>query len=133
MYRAYKYTFYKLYIWYLNTFGKRASPQDSAMLIITALTFINILTVLAILQGITGINFMTIGEWPVEYLLLLAFIYMAIHHFILLYNKRYKNIIHEFEVETEEQRKKGTLWVVLYIIGTHLLLIISGFIIYDSA
>lgn len=118
MYKVYKYLFYKLYCWYLNTFGEKDGPHHNAALIISLLTYCNILTIFSILQKITHIEFLWFGGWNIKYLALLAILYYAFHHFVLLHNKRFIKIIKEFEGESNHNRKIGNLWVAIYIVFT---------------
>lgn len=128
MVKAYEYVYYRIYLWGLKAYGEQDRPHDSAVLGVALLTYLNILTLFAILQGITGIKFSEIGGLSVEYLAVLAVCYMVLHYFILFRKKRYKQIIVEHSQESEEKHKKGTIWVIAYIVGTPIALIVSTLI-----
>ena len=125
MFRAYKYVYYRIYDWNLRTWGQKDRPHDNAVLGVAMLTLFNLFSVFAILQILTDIDFLSIGSLPVEYLAIFVIAHMSLHYLLLFYKKRYKQIIAEFSQESKEDYKRGTVWVLVYIIGSPLLLIAS--------
>ena len=124
--RAYRYIYYRIYAWQLETWGEKEKPHDKGVLGIALLTFFNVLTLLAVLQCITGIEFTEIGAWPVEYLVVLILCHTAVHYYILFSKKRYKHIIAEYSQKNKAYHRRYTKWVVAYVVGSPILLLLSG-------
>ena len=116
MIRYYKYVFYKLY-----TFAKKLAlddtPQWTAMISMSILTFSNILTVLSI----AGLIFELSYYQPLDTLtkkVLFMLVYLVLHYFIFIHNEKYKSIEKQFSDETKEEKKRGTIYTLFYIILT---------------
>ncbi len=94
-------------------------PHFMGVLVVAGLLILWILTIL----GLTGL-FSDIGKknWLIFILLVLSAL-----NYIFFHNGRWKKIIKEFENETEKQRKKGRILVILFTIFTILLFISSLF------
>ena len=129
MFKAYQYVFYRIYIWNRNAWGEQDWPHFNAVWAMAALTLLNIFTLLAALQTITGIKFVTAMKVfsPIE-LSLMALCYLTIHCYVLLGKKRYKKIIAKYNQKGKEVHKKNTVWVMLYIICTPIALVALGLI-----
>lgn len=129
MFKAYQYVYYRIYIWNRNAWGEQDWPHFNAVWAMAALTFVNILTFLAILQTVTKIEFITgMKVFSTKELSIMAICYLTVHCYILLGKKRYKKIIAEYNQQGKEVHKKNTWWVMLYIIGTPIMMVISGLI-----
>ena len=129
MYRAYKYLYYRIYAWQLNTWGEKEKPHDKGVLGVALLTFLNILSLLAILQVFTGIEFLLIGSFPTAYLIAIAVFYTIAHYYILFGKKRYKQIIAEYSQKSKAYHQRYTAWVIVYVVGTPILLVLTGILV----
>ena len=124
MFKAYKYVFYRIYIWSCNAWGEKELPHHNAVLGMVILTLLNLFVILAILQLITGVDFTAFGAYSDKELALPVLCYIAIHYYILFRKKRYKKIIEKYNQKSKEEHKKNTTWVMAYIIGTPILYLI---------
>lgn len=130
LYKFYKYIYYRIYSWNLKQWGKSDVPEYNAMLGIALLTFINIISILTIIEAMTAYEIFSFLEVSTSILFISSLSFIALHYFVFFHKGKYKKIIKEFETETKEHHKKGTVWVLLYIIGSVVILFGSWFVIY---
>lgn len=112
----YKYLFYKV----LNGLNKIPFKDDTnhwgAICILTFLALFNLGTIYVVI-------IIFIGRDPIPNLnrieqIIFIWSILAVHYFAFLHKKKYKNIMNEFKDESDEERKKGTRYTLIYIIGT---------------
>lgn len=130
IYRVYKYVYYRIYSWNLNQWGKSDLPEYNAMIGLALTILINILSVPTVIEAITGYRMFDFPAISKGSLVIGLLIYGSLHYFALYHNGKYKKIIKEFESESEAQRKRGTIWVLVYLVGSVVILFSSWFIIY---
>ena len=118
LYRFYKYLYYRIYSWNLRLWGEADVPEYNAMLAIAMLTLINIVTILTVLGASITYNVFDFFNQSKIILLICILCFLMFHYSILFHGGKYKKIIKEFANETEEHRKKGTFWVLCYVVGS---------------
>jgi hypothetical protein len=116
--KAYRYVFYKLYTW----FRKSDVAEYKALAGICISTSSNFLTVLTIIGIILGKK-IHLPDLPRTTLTIIATGVLLIHGFLLVFNDRYIHIIKEFEHENEVEKRRGNLFVFLYVFGSIVLLL----------
>lgn len=112
---GYKYLFYRIYRWQLREFGERNNPKLVAIFTNSLFVFFNILTILMIFQIANG----HLIRLEKEYWIATGFLIVAVNYFTFFQGGRFDRIISEFADETEEERKRGTIWCWTYIVATH--------------
>ena len=113
---AYKYLFYRIYVWQLGMFGEKNNPKFVAMLGSSMFVFINLMTLIVCFQIVTGYKIRVEKTHAVIGMLSL----FAINYFIFLHNNKSQAIIAEFASESEIQRQRRTIWCWVYVIATHI-------------
>jgi hypothetical protein len=117
--RIHRYLYYRLYAWYLRKFGEHDVPHFSALCIMIIYTAMNVVT-LPILSS-------ALGHAPdptaVKPVMMGSTLLAASVHWALLYRgERYREILREFEGEPPDARRRGTIGVTVYMVGTPALL-----------
>ncbi|NOT49249.1 MAG: hypothetical protein HOP17_16080 [Acidobacteria bacterium] len=123
--KAYKYLFYRTYIWQLRMFGRRNNPEFLGILANSLCVFFNLLTLLAGFQIITGHTFRTEKLFAIVGMLLL----LGFNYIFFLHNGKMRLILAEFAGETENQKKRGGILCWAYVIGTYLAFLVSVLIL----
>ena len=114
VFNAYKYLYYRIYSWNLQTWGKSDVPHFNALLGLTFLVFLNIYALLMIVELLTEysfFNFLGFGIWNA------VIIYWAagvINYFIFLYKGKYKKIAKDFVKESNIKKNKRFVWCLVY-------------------
>lgn len=114
--RAYKYLFYRIFVWQLGMFGEENNPRFVAMLGNSIFVFINLMTLVVCFQIIMDYEIRVEKIHAIFGMLIL----FAINYFVFLYNNKSQAIIAEFTSENEVQRKRRTMWCWVYLIVTHI-------------
>lgn len=129
--KAYQYTFYRLYCYSAWANGKGDSNGFNAMIMIGLLVACNLFALLMCIESFLNINLLAVfgeySKWDWQ-LILPAILYFSLHYFLLIYQRRYKEIIKKYSKESEEQRKQGTKWMWAYLVGTPVLFILSAYL-----
>ena len=113
IYSVYKYFFYRSYVQQTKLFGD-VTPKFTAVLMITALLFFNLLTLVACFEIVTGHTVRIEISYGIAGLLGL----LLINYFFILYGNKSESIFNEFRSETEVQRKKRAFLCWMYEVGT---------------
>jgi hypothetical protein len=98
--------------------------EFAASLYLAGLIGANLLVLGAFLRKINLLPFFFQSKKQVIVFMICLF---AISLTLFLYKKRYKEIINKYEQENEQERKKGNLFVWLYVIISFLLIFILAF------
>lgn len=130
LFKAYKYLYYKLYHWNLSMHGKSDIPEFNAMLITGLLVFMNVFSIPAFIEALTGYHVLSYFDLPEVLLWVIVIGYMGVNYFTLYSHERYKKIIKEFEAEGAEQKRRGSVKVLIYITLSVVALFGSWFGIY---
>jgi|SRR5688572_9034540 len=120
----YKYLFFKLYSWNIEAFGKRELPTLNALLHLSLLMYINLMTTLLVVEMLVGITLINFEEVSVTVLVILSLSVLAINYFGLVYNSRLQGIIDLYANESDEKKKSGNITLGWYIGLTILTLLI---------
>jgi len=121
MLRAYRYLFYRIYVQQLRWKGWwDRTPEFSAYLLTTGVTFINFLTLVVVVESSFRRSFLP--RLSNLQSIALAAVVALPQYFILVYRGRYLQIAHEFQNETPRQRHVRGILLVVYVIGSWVLL-----------
>lgn len=115
-FKAYKYLFYRTYIWQRGMFGDQNVPEFTAILANSLCIGFHLITLVICFQIITGYRLRVEKFHAVIGCLIL----IAINYFIFLYNDRLKAIISEFASETVGERKRRTWICWAYVLLSYL-------------
>ena len=118
----YKYLIYKVYSWTVNK--KNDTPIANTIFVLGIAHFFQMLTLFLVIDRLV-----VPLEWAWnlnKFYLLIGLIFYFILFYFLIYNKnRWKSFVEEFKNESEEQRKRGNILVISYLIGSFLLFFVS--------
>lgn len=117
------YLYYKIYR--ANLIGSAKDIAEFVALIyLSGLIFINLFVAGSFLRKINLFPFFFTNKKQVILCIICLF---ALNYFLFLYKRRYKKIISKYEKETEERRKKGNLFLWIYVIISFLLIFVVSF------
>lgn len=123
--KYYDYLFYKLFLWSVKVNGVDYYNKYSATLMITLVLFINIITVIVVISNITGFVIVW-GDIPKYIIVLMAIGLGLLNYSYFSFNDRSSKIVRRFNNENNINAKYGNIIVTVYVIGSFLLLFISG-------
>lgn len=120
--KCYRYLIYKLYSWALKK--KNDTPIFNVIITLTAVHYFQLLLLYCILLKAYDMynvfsvdNSLLVGIFSILFLLL---------NYLVFYNKeRWLAYMKEFENENKRESKKGTFYVLCYLIGSIVLFFIS--------
>ena len=128
--RFLRYIFYRLYIFGLKTNNR--TPELSASITLAFTHFIQLLLIILSVGAILGKDY-----WGVIFeevnrvvlaVMLLVFLYVV--EIFYQHGNKFKTYISEFESETEAKHKRGTIYLILYLVlSIPISLFIIGYII----
>ncbi|MDN5203080.1 hypothetical protein QQ008_16950 [Fulvivirgaceae bacterium BMA10] len=130
IYKAYKYTYYKIYSWNLKLHGKSDIPEYNALFGIAFLVLVNLANLVVLFEGVLNVDLLQYFNLNIGAQILVLIMYLLVHYFLLFYKGRYKKIIEEFESESKKKQKVGAIYVWSYIIGSLVLLITTMYLVY---
>ena len=110
--------YYRIYSWNYKNYGANAQPQFNAMVGVTFLIALNIITSSYLFSLIFGIaeQFKTGLTGLIRmYIIAMMVILFIIGYRIFLVKNNYINIVNTYNSETNDQRKYGTIKLRLYI------------------
>jgi len=114
---TYKYLYYKLFCIWLKKKDEPENAYINAVITISFLVCLNLLSIPLVLMAIFGKDIITIPELPDKWVLFIIVIaYGVSQYFLLAHNKKYIAIINKYKDENEEKRKKGLFYTWVYII-----------------
>ncbi len=129
MCKFFKYLYFRIYMWNLRKWGKIDAPEYNAMFGVAMLILINILSIPLVIEVISGYRFFSFPELNTAILIIILLIYLSLHYFIWIYDKRFEKIIKEFQTEKIPQQKKGTFLLWFYVVLTFVVFFGSWMII----
>lgn len=124
---AYEYLFYKLYIWSIKVNGEDYYNKASACFMVSAVLLLNAITFVAIFAIITGV-FIIPSNLPKVFGALAAVLVWLFNYIYFSSGKRYLKILDRYRNESEGNAKRGNIIVTSYVIGSFVLLVISGYL-----
>ena len=109
----YRYLIYRLYTWRLEK--NDDTPEATVIFTMSVVHLIQLMTLLAIIPIPAAFHFTKLTQ----YCIVIGFMVL---YYLLVYNKKkWLSYIDEFKNETPEQRRKGTIFVQLFTIGSIIL------------
>ena len=123
----FRYIYYRIYTWNHKNWGKNDLPQYNAMFGISFLMFLNLCIIPALLQALIPSRFPQFSSSETKIIVIALFLILyCINFFLTVKNGRFHKIIVEFQNETKERRKKGTVLMWLYIIFSFGIFLVIG-------
>lgn len=123
MMKIIEYIYYKFYRAHLKGSLNDIAPF-AAIVSLSLAFFANIFIIGLFLRKIDFLPLFFSGKKQVIIFMICLFV---LNYFLFLRNNRYKEIITEYEKESEPQRKKGNLIVWLYVVVSFLLIFAVAF------
>lgn len=115
--KTYEYLYYKLFCIWLKKKDEPENAYINAVITISFLVCLNILSIPLILMALFGKDIITIPELPDKWIIFTIVIgYGISQYFLLAHKKKYIKIIEKYKDETELKRKRGLLYSWIYII-----------------
>ena len=125
IFKKFRYFFYRVYTWQLDSYGQASSPSTAAQSAVLTLLWFNLFTVISIIEMFIGryINPFVGLSRPLLCILLVGH-YFVIDRYISR-NNVCKKVTKEFKSETPKERLQGTIFIWSYTIGSIIAVIIS--------
>ena len=121
--KLFRYFLFRVYSFYLK---KNESPIYDTLLFISLTFAINIITAFVFIS-----NFVTVfknvftSEYSIYFFGAFAILFLLFNFLVLGSKKKWTALLNEFSNETISQKKKGGIFVVLYVILSSVLFFIS--------
>ena len=100
--------------------GETDLPQYNACLGVSFLVCLNIMTIPAAIDAFFGGHLVPDSQSAKVGLIFVFALVLILSYFVLVHDRRYKQIAKEFAHESHSQRRKRLVLVLLYISGTFL-------------
>jgi len=121
IYRAIKYLYYRIYVWNLGMWGESDLPHLNAILGVSFLMFLNLLTLFFTVKPLIDCQ-PCLTSSADEYIMGGVFLILVLVNYLLLVRDgKYVKIAEEFKKESPAQKRKGIIFVWFYIIGSFIL------------
>lgn len=117
---AYKYLFYRTYLWQRGMFGKDDVPEFTALVANSLVVFLNLATLTVGFQFFTGIRL----ELNKVHSIIAILVLFTINFFVLIFKGKTKQILKEFSPETKGQRKVRTYLCWIYVLLSYLFFLV---------
>ena len=115
--KLFKYLYYRIYEWDLNTWGPGHRPQLRALFGVCSVMGVNILTIILILQFLGLTNLINNKNFELGSVFL-GLLLWGIMSSWLVNNGKYEQIVMEYKNEPESKRHRNTIILWLYVILT---------------
>ncbi|GIV28674.1 MAG: hypothetical protein KatS3mg027_2488 [Bacteroidia bacterium] len=132
--KIYRYIIYKLYTW--SNKRKTDTPVTNVILTLSFVHSIQLLTLNAIVSrffpNLDVFNYFDdyTDKEKEKFVGLFFILFSALHYFVLYKKEYWDQYIEEFSHESDSERKKGTIWVISYLIGSIVLYFIILWILF---
>jgi len=115
----YSYIIYKVYTW--GNRGSNATPVLNVLIVLTFVHYVQLLVIQSILARIfPSLRFL---ERPNRSYVAIGLLVFFVLHYLVFYNKkRWATYVEKYKAETEKKKRKGSFFVLLYLIGSIMLL-----------
>jgi hypothetical protein len=113
--KIYKYIFFSFYKWNYRVFGEDDLPVLNALLMTSLFTFLNFLTIFLLLEKVFSIGIFDFITSKKLYELLIALFNLVVNYFLLIYKKRYKDIINKIDSEYQKDKNRFSMYLLCYI------------------
>lgn len=124
MWKMLKYLFYKLYKLFMRMHGENDIPEYTAMFGVGTLLLCNLIASVSIIDV-----FFPFWDFPEisrgKFFIIVGIPYVLILYFSFIYKGKYLRIKREYETESEEQRKKGSRNIKIYMVLSLFLIVLS--------
>jgi hypothetical protein len=121
MKKFYRYLIYKLYSWGLKKKGD--TPIANAIITLTFVHYVQLFTLyMILLRFIPAID--VFSKIDKKYVGVFLVMFGITHYFIIYHKQRWEGYLEEFKNETPQERKRGSILVLAYLIGSILLFFI---------
>jgi hypothetical protein len=130
IYKAIKYLYYRIYDWNLRAWGESDMPQYNAIIGVSFLIYLNIISLFIAIETLTGNQyflFLPNGEY---YAAATCLLLLLVNYILLVRNGKYLKIAEEFKKENPSQKRKGLVFVWLYVTGSFVILILLAWLTY---
>lgn len=111
-----RYFFYIAYSWYRPYVSERGDAHTSALLFLWVVH----MPLIFIVQGALGETRMPLNKAS---LLIYVFILLAIHYYLFYYKKKWIKIVKEFKHLEKKDRFNGTVYLLIYLVLSFVILI----------
>ena len=128
IFKPFRYLFYRIYSWNLEKWGRVSAPDVAAVGAIAVLFFVNLLTIITIVAIFTGFNLFDELKFSKIQLIISLIILYGIFDIYLYRGCKCADIIKQFKKEDKAFRRKGTIFVWCYVVGTILIFIFFSFL-----
>jgi len=129
-YNAIKYLYYRIYDWNLRAWGESDLPQYNAIIGISFLIYLNIVSIFIAIETLTGKQYLLFAPNTDYYIAATFLILLVFNYFLLVRNRKYLKIAEEFKGENSIQKRKGLFFIWLYVIGSFAMLILLVWVTY---
>lgn len=119
----YKYILYKIYSWSLNK--KSDTPIGNTIITLGIVHFFQFTTLLFLIDKYLFRILYLIFKLNVTYVFIIALIYFVLFYLVIYNKNRWNSYCREFENEIPSEKRKGNIYVLLYVIGSILIFFIS--------
>ena len=114
MFKIHRYIYYRLYIWNLKSFGERDLPALNALLELSLIIYVNILTIILIIDEVfiaKTIDRLISTQWLA--IIMVVFV-LLIQYLFLFHKNRHKKIIERYEND-QVNGKRNEVLAFLYV------------------
>ena len=119
MWNWYKYIFYWLYSWQKDLWGDIDAPEYSAAFGMSLSFVCLVLTISMFIDLIIGLQTIPSFISKGTSIIFLTCIFL-VHYFTFIHADKYKSLEKEYEVESNKERKRKGIFVILYVFGIFL-------------
>lgn len=113
----YDYIIYKLYYWAIKKNGE--TPVLNVIGTLAVVHFFQLLLLLFLIRFLFTIDLLKVFFSSPKYLFVVFFLFWILIHFLIFYNKeKWENLLKKYSGENEQEKKKGTVFVLIYLIGS---------------
>lgn len=118
----YRYIIYKIYSWTANKRGD--TPIANTILTLGIIHLFQLAIILLFIDRVI-IPLNWLYNINIIYILIVALAYFVLLYFLLYNKNRWNSYVEEFGNETDSERRKGTIMVIVFLVGSILLFFIS--------
>jgi hypothetical protein len=123
------YVYFRIFSWYLEKFGKGDAPEWTALFLVVFLIFVNVLTVVLVIEGLLGRLVMTERLADPIYGGTGYSVAVLIGYFYWCKEPKRSCLINRYKSESPSVRARRSIYFRLYVVLTILLPIIVALLI----
>lgn len=124
--RFYRYLIYRLYTWRV-----RVKDNTPILTVILLLSFVHLAQIMIIYSFVYNFfpNSRAILHFNKTQVIVFSFSFLLLYSFLIYRKKRWENYAQEFKNESPSQKRKGTIWIGLFTIGSVVFLFVCMIIL----